>query len=187
VKNKFVMRSENNFVNQLKISTPFPEMKSIVSNFKLKIPQVSGITARFDVGTLNKNKWQNYGFKLNYVLPKHDVLKIHDVTLIVMYPLMNSSRININSRLELTKTSLHLASISIDGFNTYMKISGEMNQIGKDFDVAFNMLLRSPVIKLYVFDAYFQRKKIETVGNKISTGFLYNENHDESKVGTFLI
>lgn len=128
VKNKFVIRGEYNYLNRLKISTPFPEFKSIKSNFKLKIPESSkGFTARFDFGALQRTNWMTYGFKLNYALPTEPDLKIHDVTLIILYPMLNSSRININSRLELSQNSINHASISLDGFNTYLKLSGVGN------------------------------------------------------------
>lgn len=126
VKNRFVTRGNYNYVNRLKISTPFSDFKSIVSNFKLKVPE-QGFTARFDIGALSEAQWKNYGFKINYALPTHQELKIHDITLIVLYPLMNSSRININTRLELAQNSVHLASITLDGFNTYLKMSGNLD------------------------------------------------------------
>lgn len=127
VKNKFVIRGEYNFVNRLKISTPFPDFKSIISNFKLKIPATKGFTARFDIGALQRTKWMNYGFKLNYALPADPELKIHDLTLIILYPLLNSSRININSRLELSQNSIQHVGVTLDGFNTYLKMSVDGN------------------------------------------------------------
>jgi hypothetical protein len=126
VKNKFIMRSKFNYANRLNINTPFPDFKSIASNFKLKVPEDKGFTARFDIGTLKEEEWKTYGLKLSYDLPEHQELKIHDVTLIILYPLMNSSRIKINSRLELDGdiSAVRLASVTLDGFNTYMKMSG---------------------------------------------------------------
>jgi hypothetical protein len=134
VKNKFVMKNKFNYANRLNINTPIPNFKSIASNFKLKIPEGKGFTTRFDIGTLKEKVWKIYGFKLSYDLPAHQELKIHDVTLIVLYPLMNSSRIKINSRLELDAavSKVKLASVTLDGFNTYMKMSGII-----DVDVSY--------------------------------------------------
>lgn len=123
VKNKFVVSGGYDYFNRLNIITPFPTFKSIESNLKLKIPE-KGFTARFDVGALAGTRWKKYGFKVKYALPAHPELKIHDVTLIILYPAMNSTRVHINSRLELSKTSVHLASITLDGFKTYLKLSG---------------------------------------------------------------
>lgn len=123
VNNKFVIKSSYNYLNQLNIQTTFPNFKAISSNFKLKIPE-QGFTARFDVGALRGSLWKNYGFKLNYTLPEHHELKIHDLNLIVLYPLMNSSRININSRLELSQNSLQSATITLDGYKNYLKMAG---------------------------------------------------------------
>lgn len=135
VKNKFVMKNKFNYANRLKINTPFVNFKSIASNFKLKIPEEKGFTARFDVGALNGPQWKNYGFKLNYELPKHPALRVHDVSLIILYPVMNSSRININSRFEFEKNALRLATITLDGFETYLKMAGVVNVSKQNFNL----------------------------------------------------
>lgn len=127
VKNKFVIRSNYNYVNRLTITTPMPDLKSISSNFKLNIPEERGFTARFDVGASNGSAWSNYGFKMSYTLPSTADVRVHDMTLIVLYPWKNTSRININTRIELAKNSVQLASITLNGFNTIFKMSGTMN------------------------------------------------------------
>lgn len=129
VKNRFTLRGDYHFTNRLNINTPFKDYKLISSNFKLKIPTESlgGFTIRLDVGTSDIKTWKNYGFKIAYALPRHTELKIHDVALIVMYPLGNSSRINISTRLELFKGSIRHALISIDGFHTQFKMFGNFN------------------------------------------------------------
>lgn len=123
VNNKFVMNGSYNYLNRLKIQTPFPNFKAFSSNFKLKIPD-EGFTARFDIGALRGAQWKNYGFKISYTLPTHPDLRIHDMNLIMLYPLMNMSRININSRLEMLQNSVQSASITLDGYNTYLKMGG---------------------------------------------------------------
>lgn len=131
VSNKFEMRNERHYVNRLKINTPFPDFKSITSNFKIKAPQGNGFVARFEVGAMD-SQWRNYGFKLSHTLPQNPELKIHDVSLIVLIPLMNATRVIVNSRLELKKNTVHLASITIDGFKTYMKMVGEFEVTRND-------------------------------------------------------
>jgi hypothetical protein len=42
VSNKFVIKSQTDIANRLKIDTPITEYRSIVSNFKVKIPQKEG-------------------------------------------------------------------------------------------------------------------------------------------------
>lgn len=129
VKNRFVLRGKYHYLNRLNISTPFNDYKIISSNFKLKIPQDNqGFTIRFDVGASdNKMVWKNYGFKIAYVLPKHQQLKIHDVTLIILYPLEDTTRITISSRIELQKGTIRSAVLSIDGFHTQFKMFGNFN------------------------------------------------------------
>ena len=127
VRNKFVMTNNSYYMNRLKINTPFENFESISSNFKFKISDEKKFTVRFDVGALNKEQWKNYGFKLNYVHPQHPQLKIHDANLIILYPLINSSKINLNLKIELTENSIRSASFSLDGFETYLKMSGALN------------------------------------------------------------
>lgn len=128
IKNKLIMAKNSNYINRLKISTPFPAFKLIASNLKLKIPETKGFTARFDIGALNKEQWKKYGFKLNYGLSsQHPHLEIHDVNLIILYPLMNSSRINMNSKVVLDNNAIRSASIILNGFETLLKISGAIN------------------------------------------------------------
>lgn len=124
VSNKLVVRSSMDFMNRLKIETPITEYQSINSNFKFKVPTDNGITARFDVGIKENTKWKNYGFKLNYILPKSSQSKIHDVSLIILYPLTGSSKIHVNTRLELSKSGSKQANFSIDGFSTRFDMSG---------------------------------------------------------------
>lgn len=124
VSNKLVIKSTTDFMNRLKIDTPIPQYQSVNSNFKLKVLTEGGLTARFDVGIKNKAKWKNYGFKLNYALPNSTQSRIHDVALIILYPLMNTSKINVNTRLELSKKGLRQANFTLDGFNTRLDMSG---------------------------------------------------------------
>lgn len=128
IKNKFVKKKDSSYTNALKINTPFFEYRTLTSNYKYKIPsKEKGFTARLDFGILNKIKWSHYGFKLNYLTPHHPEYKIHDITLIILYPLLDTSRIILNSRLELVQTSLHYAKLSLDGFKTYFELAGEIN------------------------------------------------------------
>lgn len=127
VSDKLVVKSSLDFMNRLKIETPIVEYKSINSNFKLKIQNDNEVTARFDVAIKNKFKRRNYGFKLNYAMPKSSQSKIHDVSLIILYPLLNTSRINVNTRLELSKTGFKHANFTLDGFNTRLDMSGVFN------------------------------------------------------------
>lgn len=125
VKNKFVMTNDSKYINLLKINTPFPNIQAITSNFKFKITEDKKLTARFDVGTLsNREEWKNYGFKLSYAVPPHSQLRIHSANLILLYPFANTSRININLRFELMKDTIRLASITIEGLETYLRMSG---------------------------------------------------------------
>lgn len=50
-------------------------------------------------------------------------------------------------------------------------------------DLAFNILLKSPVLKYYAFDTYFNKKTVNN-SNQLLAGFSYNENHDESRVSS---
>lgn len=129
IKNKFETKGHYNIVNRLKLNTPFPKFKSISSNFKLKIREERGFTVRLDVGAMIGSLWKNYGVQLKYSLPEDPQLIIHDIKLTVLYPFMNTSRVNLISRVELLKTSVQLnsASIALDGFNTYLKLTGVFN------------------------------------------------------------
>jgi hypothetical protein len=126
--NKFITKpNTTDFMNRLKIDTPIPEYRSINSNLKLRVPSDDGLTARFDVGIKSRTQWRNYGFKLNYDLPKVPQTKVHDVSLIILYPLMNTSRINVHSRLEIARGGKGVANFSLDGFNTRLALSGFFN------------------------------------------------------------
>lgn len=129
VKNRFVLRGDYHFTNRLNINTPFKDYKLLSSHFKLKIPSESpgGFTIRLEFGASNGKAWKNYGFKIAYTLPKDPELKIHDVALIVLYPIVNTTRINITSRLELYRGSIRKALVSIDGFQTRFKMLGNFN------------------------------------------------------------
>lgn len=126
VKNRFVLKGDYHFTNKLNINTPFKDYKLLSSHFKLKIPTESlgGFTIRLEFGTSDGKMWKNYGFKIAYTLPKDPELKIHDVALIVLYPLGNTSRINIASRIELYRGSIRRGLLSIDGFQTKFKMLG---------------------------------------------------------------
>lgn len=56
-----------------------------------------------------------------------------------------------------------------------------LQQRQKEFDVGFNFLLKSPVLKYYLFDTYLKKRSAEK-NNQLLAGFIYNENHEESKV-----
>lgn len=149
IRNKFVMKENSNYENRLKINTPFPQFNSITSNFKFKIPERNGFSARFDVGTLNNDQWKNYGFKMTYELPQHPRLKVHDFYLIILYPLMNSSRITINSIIKLDENTLRSASLSLNGFDTYFQLSGDLNvsSIRIRYYITTGILLHTGILK----------------------------------------
>lgn len=179
VSNKFVIKSQSDITNRLTIDTPIPEYKSITSNIKLKIND--GFTTRFDVGIKNKNLWKNYGFKLNYALPKAINSKIHDVSLTILYPLMGTSGININSRVELVKSGINHANFSLDGFKTKLLMSGHMENTLTSFSSAFNVDLKSPVIPHYVFSTYV-KKTSHNNDSKILAGFQIDENKFDTEL-----
>lgn len=180
ISNRFVIKSQNDMTNRLKINTPIPEYNSLISNFKLKIND--GFTTRFDVGIKNKNLgWKTYGFKLNYALPKSINSKIHDVSMIILYPIMGTSRININSRVELTKSGINKANFSLDGFGTKLVMLGFMEKTSLSFNSAFNIDLQSPVLPHYLFNTYVKKTTVDK-DNKILAGFQI----DDSKFDTEL-
>lgn len=123
VRNKLRMKSNYDIKNRLTVNTPFEKYRVLSSNFVLKVPK-KGFTARFDVGS-KETRTRNYGFKVSYILPEHQKYKIHDLKLIILYPFGNTSRFNINSRIELLDTLFHRATLDLDGFNTVFSMSGD--------------------------------------------------------------
>ena len=126
IKNKFVA-DVNNFINRLVIDLPFKNLKTISSNFVFRFPEDKGVIAKFDVGLQQDRRLNTYGLYLNYELPQHAELNIHDISLVLLYPLANSSRINIKTRLELTKTFVRFGIFSLDGFDTYLEMSATVD------------------------------------------------------------
>lgn len=124
IRNKLVAEPQN-YVNRLVVDLPSKKFKSITSNVVFMIPEANGLIARFDVGVLNDVRLNTYGVHLHYDLPSHPELKIHDIALVVLFPIMNSTKINLRSRIELTRDFVHFGSFSLDGFDTQLEMSGK--------------------------------------------------------------
>jgi hypothetical protein len=125
IRDKLVIKENYNFKNVLTLCTPFEKFEEIISNIVLKVPP-SGFTARFDISGLQGLKTKR-GFKLSYIIPENQQYTIHDIKLVILYPLKETSRITISTKVELENSSLHSAVFNLDGFNTILSMSGNSN------------------------------------------------------------
>lgn len=197
VRNKFVAEPQN-YVNRLVIDLPLKKIKSITSNGAFMMPEAKGLIARFDVGILEDVRLNTYGVHVHYDLPSHAELKIHDIAVVLLFPIMNSTKINLKARLELTKTFVHFGSINLDGFETQLEISGKasvscdesppklkiifpfLQQNDKDLDLDFRLMLVSPIVEFFQFESYLKKRSLQN-DNKILAGFEFKDMNDERK------
>ncbi|CRK89866.1 CLUMA_CG003526, isoform A [Clunio marinus] len=57
----------------------------------MKLVSAKEFTTKFDIGTVEGKKLKSYGLKMSYLLPLHETSTVHDVTLVVLHPSINTS------------------------------------------------------------------------------------------------
>lgn len=174
--------------NRLKISTPFPNYKEIVSNIQMKLELMVLYNVGFEVSILNETEWQNYGFKVNYA-NSTDVLgfALHNVSTVLILPLRNSN-IFINSVVKLNDASSYRANFTIDGLETKLQLFGFFDNQLTVFDSSFGLSLASPMLPHYLFNVFLKRE-ISEINNMLDFGIDVDDNHVKNNVslsGIFL-
>lgn len=94
---------------------------------------------------------------------------------------MDTSKINIKSRIEIAKSGISRANFLLDGFKTKLVMSGLMEKTSKNFNSAFSVDLKSPVIPHYVFSTYVQKLTVDKE-NKINAGFTMDNNKFDTEL-----
>lgn len=123
IRDRFYMLNYAEMKNKLKITTPFPKVKEIKSNYECNMIIGSQYIIGFDVA-IRDRKWTECGFHVNYTTATDDAeLKTHEVILQFKTLITNLPTIWIRGIVELEE-SIYRGNFTTKTDNTELSLAG---------------------------------------------------------------
>lgn len=164
-----------NVQNSLRVVSPYTVAKEIEFLYSHTVEFGQYYISAMELLYKNDTRWIELGYNSNYTKQTDDTeLKMHELEVNFLLPLETLPRISFGCSLELEDTVMR-ASVSGRTIDTYLSLSGSMENDLDFIDVNVGLKIDAPLVPDYVLKVFF-KKELSDVENVIEVGFEENNN-----------
>ncbi|XP_055591953.1 uncharacterized protein LOC129743787 [Uranotaenia lowii] len=182
IRDSFWLEDLMNMKNNLKVKTPFPFMKEIVSGYELRIPYPTNkFITGFNVQVLNNTEWINTGFHIFYnVSEDESESKTHHAIVNLMTPMENLKKVRLHGVLDVEENG-YRGNLTAKTMTTEASLALAFETEDQFIDSSLTIWVRAPLIPYYACRVFY-KQDFAGSDNSMDLGFVV---HDDSVYSNF--